>query len=221
MKTIKIIFALFTIFFISPISLNAQTSESDNPKISADKQTLVWTRFDEKKNETIVSTYSLIVYSKPYDASSYDEKRIFCFHETLLLTAGFFYNGKTLTDAPDKIEFVIKSNMIRHANFKKQKNRILSVWADKNELKLGEMKLISSSMKDSITTVRGSGLKNNAKIIDCPHIEEELAIHIPTETFKEIADSKTVKIKIGDFDVKLRKSDIEVFQNLVRRLSGQ
>lgn len=76
--------------------------------------------------------------------------------------------------------------------------RALSVVVNNETLRVGQMKLISQTVNDSMT--------------------ETLGIELPYETFKKMADAQFVEIQVGPTRFMLRNKNLEAFRDLDRRI---
>ena len=185
-----ILFALLTL---------PMTAQQPRKLSSIDTESLekgVLTKYDASKNETSVYIY-------PY-VQIYKSGPNFLTAETLTMTAGFSYAGKDSASKPISVELGFISTVKTLWRFADERERKLTIIADDERFELGTLNRIK------VRTVSMINQQDRRYL-------EDLAMFIPFETFQKMAEAKKVVVKVGSYEIKLRKEHLEILREILSR----
>jgi len=190
-------FSFFTILFaalILPVSAQQTQKLPSGNTNSVEKGVL--TKYEAAKNETSIYIY-------PY-LQIYESERNFLTSETLTMTAGFSHTGKDTISKPSSVELGFISTVKTRWRFADERERKLTIVVDDERFELGTLNRIKTKTVPMIN-------QQNLRYI------ENLAVFVPFETFQKMAGAKKVVVKIGSYEIKLRKEHLEVLRELLSR----
>jgi hypothetical protein len=190
-------FLSFTILFvvlILPVTAQQTQKLSSGNTDSVEKGVL--TKYDAAKNETSIYIY-------PY-LEIYESERNSLRAETLTMTAGFSHSGKDTVSKPSSVELGFISTVKTTWRFAGERERKLTIVIDDGRFELGTLSRINTKTVPIIN-------QQNLRYI------ENLAMFIPFETFQKMAEAKKVAVKVGSYEIKLRKEHLQVLRELLSR----
>jgi hypothetical protein len=179
-------------FLLAATSILAQSSA---PKRKFKHRGKIETKYDRFRNQT---TVRLEPYYVQGTAPKLDPLA------GIEISAGFVYEGQTLTKHPDEVLFGIVSTSAD--GFRYDQDRGLIALVDGERVDLGQMDRVDASYK-----------KKGIVIPDRYYVEV-LAISMKYDVFLKIANAKVVEMQAGRREFKLRDEHLEALRDLASRM---
>jgi len=133
-----------------------------------------------------------------------------CSSHRIDLKARFMYAENQKELDPEVVEIILNSQRGYGFYFKKEKKRFLTIKADKQKYDLGTMEVVKS---------RTDSQYNVNRMKNCPEKLEKLRIEIPAATFIKIVESKKIRIKIANLNMRISlNKDIAALRKLAIEL---
>lgn len=202
MKKAQIIFfACFTLGVFGQC-FGQQVEASRIPPRKFEHRGKIQSRYDAATNKTQVVL-------NPYNVEVVDTTEVIASRQYFSIMCGFVYEGKKRSGSPETIELHIISDGTRGFNFTETQNRVLSIDIDKELIRLGEMKLVSSRQY-----AYGSSTARAAR----SGYMEELSIILTYQGLLKIADGKNVTLLLNGEKIHLKKEHLEALRDLASRM---
>ena len=200
MKHVRIILLALLASSLSILCLAQQPGEIAKRKFKHRGQ--IDSSYDASSNKT---TVVLNPYQISANAADEGETK-----EYFSIMCGFIYQGRTMTDYPETIEFHIISDGTRGFKFDDDKKRTLTIEIDGERIRLGTMTLVRSKHfafgSSPVNRFRNGYL-------------EELSIILTYQGLLKIAEGKKVWLFVAQHKIDLDHEHMEALRDLASRIN--